>query len=180
MNNTRKLVYTALLAALTAAGAFMRIPMGYSSVTLQYLFTAMAGLLLGRKWGALSQLIYVCLGLVGLPIFTMGGGESDEKEMRAQQQKWFPQEMPNPQEKEAARKNLERFDWSVDYVLTHDCSEKMKVFLSMGQQNNSLNRFLTEIEGKLQFRKWFFGFYHLDRQIPPRHCAVYRSVQRLD
>ena len=88
--------------------------------------------------------------------------------------------MPNPQEKEAARKNLERFDWSVDYVLTHDCSEKMKVFLSMGQQNNSLNRFLTEIEGKLQFRKWFFGFYHLDRQIPPRHCAVYRSVQRLD
>ena len=116
----------------------------------------------------------------GKRIFTMGGGESDEKEMRAQQQKWFPQEMPNPQEKEAARKNLERFDWSVDYVLTHDCSEKMKVFLSMGQQNNSLNRFLTEIEGKLQFRKWFFGFYHLDRQIPPRHCAVYRSVQRLD
>ena len=116
----------------------------------------------------------------GKRIFTMGGGESDEKEMRAQQQKWFPQEMPNPQEKEAARKNLERFDWSVDYVLTHDCSEKMKVFLSMGQQNNSLNRFLTEIEGKLQFRKWFFGFYHLDRQIPPRHCAVYRSVQPLD
>ena len=48
MNNTRKLVYTALLAALTAAGAFMRIPMGYSSVTLQYLFTAMAG---GCCWG---------------------------------------------------------------------------------------------------------------------------------
>ena len=74
MNNTKKMVYTALFAALTAAGAFMRIPMGYSSVTLQYLFTAMAGLLLGRKWGALSQAVYVFLGLVGLPIFTMGGG----------------------------------------------------------------------------------------------------------
>lgn len=73
-NNTRMMVYTALLAALTAAGAFMRIPMGYSSVTLQYLFTAMAGLLLGRKWGALSQFVYVFLGLAGLPIFTMGGG----------------------------------------------------------------------------------------------------------
>ena len=32
----RKLVYTALFAALTAVGAFLRIPMGYSSVTLQY------------------------------------------------------------------------------------------------------------------------------------------------
>ena len=71
---TRKLVYTALLAALTAVGAFLRIPMVYSSVTLQYLFTAMAGLLLGRRWGALSQAVYVLLGLVGLPIFTMGGG----------------------------------------------------------------------------------------------------------
>ena len=70
----RKLVYTALFAALTAVGAFLRIPMGYSSVTLQYLFTAMAGLLLGRRWGALSQVVYVLLGLVGLPIFTMGGG----------------------------------------------------------------------------------------------------------
>ena len=70
---TRKLVYTALFAALTAVGAFLRIPMGYSSVTLQYLFTAMAGLLLGRRWGALSQAVYVLLGLVGLPIFTMGG-----------------------------------------------------------------------------------------------------------
>ena len=70
----RKLVYTALFAALTAVGAFLRIPMVYSSVTLQYLFTAMAGLLLGRRWGALSQAVYVLLGLVGLPIFTMGGG----------------------------------------------------------------------------------------------------------
>ena len=72
--NTRKLVYPALFAALTAAGAFLRIPMGFSSVTLQYLFTAMTGLLLGRRWGAMSQAVYVLLGLVGLPIFTMGGG----------------------------------------------------------------------------------------------------------
>lgn len=74
MRNTRMLVFTALFAALTAVGAFLRIPMGYSSVTLQYLFTAMAGLLLGKKWGALSQFVYVFLGIVGLPIFTMGGG----------------------------------------------------------------------------------------------------------
>lgn len=74
MKNIRRPIYAALLAALTAAGAFMRIPMGYSSVTLQYLFTAMAGLLLGRKWGAASQAVYVLLGLAGLPIFTMGGG----------------------------------------------------------------------------------------------------------
>ena len=71
---TRKLVYTALFAVLTAVGAFLRIPMGYSSVTLQYLFTAMAGLLLGPVNGALAVVIYIVLGLAGLPIFTQGGG----------------------------------------------------------------------------------------------------------
>ena len=48
---TRKLVYTALFAALTAVGAFLRIPMVYSSVTLQYLFTAMAGAAAGSEVG---------------------------------------------------------------------------------------------------------------------------------
>ena len=72
--SARKLVYTALLAALTAVGAFIRIPIGISVITLQFLFTAMAGVLLGPGGGALSQGVYVALGLVGLPIFTMGGG----------------------------------------------------------------------------------------------------------
>ncbi|MBE6990867.1 MAG: biotin transporter BioY [Ruminococcaceae bacterium] len=71
---TRALIYTALFAALTAVGAFLRIPVGPVPITLQFLFTAMAGILLGQRYGALSQLVYVALGLVGLPIFTQGGG----------------------------------------------------------------------------------------------------------
>lgn len=72
--SARKLVYTALFAVLTAVGAFLRIPLGVSSITLQFLFTAMAGVLLGPGCGALSQGVYVALGLIGLPIFTAGGG----------------------------------------------------------------------------------------------------------
>ena len=72
--NTRTLTHTALFAALTAAGAFIRIPLGYSSITLQFFFTAMAGCLLGPVWGPVSQAVYVALGLIGLPIFTQGGG----------------------------------------------------------------------------------------------------------
>ena len=74
--NTRKLTRTALFAALTAAGAFLRIPLGYSSVTPQFLGTALAGCLLGPACGAASQAVYVALGLLGLPIFTQGGGLS--------------------------------------------------------------------------------------------------------
>ena len=71
---TKMLARAALLAALTAVGAFIKIPLGYSSITLQFFFTAMAGCLLGPYWGAASQGVYVLLGLVGLPIFTLGGG----------------------------------------------------------------------------------------------------------
>ena len=70
----RTMTRVALFAALTAVGAFIRIPLGYSSITLQTFFTAMAGCVLGPWDGALSQLVYVALGLVGLPIFTQGGG----------------------------------------------------------------------------------------------------------
>jgi len=40
------------------------------------LFTAMAGILLGKRGGLASQAVYVLLGLVGLPVFTVGAGLS--------------------------------------------------------------------------------------------------------
>lgn len=116
----------------------------------------------------------------GKRIFVMGGGESDEKETRASQQRWFPQELPTSEEIAHARAVLDHYDWQVDYVLTHDCSEKMKIFLFKEQtQGNLLHQFLTEIENKLQYKRWFFGFYHQDKQISPRYCAVYKEVRPL-
>lgn len=73
---TRSLILTALFAALTAVGAFLKIPFPLSAITLQFFFTAMAGTLLGKKYGALSQAVYVLLGLVGVPTFALGGGFS--------------------------------------------------------------------------------------------------------
>lgn len=70
----RELTLTALFAVLTAAAAFVKIPTPISSFTLQFLATALAGILLGGKLGAMSQVVYVVLGLAGLPIFTAGGG----------------------------------------------------------------------------------------------------------
>lgn len=74
MRKTTLMILSALFAALTAVGAYIRIPTPVSSFTLQVFFTATAGCLLGRRWGAGSQLIYLLLGLAGLPVFTSGGG----------------------------------------------------------------------------------------------------------
>lgn len=76
MKHTKQLVLSAVFAALTAASAFLRIPAGGTYVTLPVLFVVLSGMLLGPGWGAMSQLVYVALGLLGLPIFTEGGGLS--------------------------------------------------------------------------------------------------------
>lgn len=71
---TRDMILIAMFAALTAIGAFMRIETPIVPFTLQFVFCAYSGVLLGSKKGALSQILYVGTGLVGFPIFTKGGG----------------------------------------------------------------------------------------------------------
>ncbi|MCK4308969.1 MAG: biotin transporter BioY, partial [Candidatus Atribacteria bacterium] len=58
-----------LFAALTAVGAFISIPLHPVPITLQTLFTLLAGMILGSTLGATSQIIYVLLGIIGLPVF---------------------------------------------------------------------------------------------------------------
>ena len=71
---TRDMILVSLFAALIAVGAFIKIPVGPVPITLQLLFTTLAGVLLGWKLGALSAFIYFAIGMMGFPIFTGGGG----------------------------------------------------------------------------------------------------------
>ena len=72
--NTTALVLCALFSALIAVGAFIKIPVPYVPFSLQFLFTNLAGILLGKKYGAVSVAVYMAVGLVGIPVFTGGGG----------------------------------------------------------------------------------------------------------
>lgn len=71
---TQKLVLCGMFTTLIAAGAFIRIPIPVVPFTLQFLFTMMAGLLLGGRSGAASVGVYLLLGLAGMPVFAEGGG----------------------------------------------------------------------------------------------------------
>ena len=72
----KMMVYASLFAALTVVGAYIAIPFPLSPVpiVLQNLFVLLAGLLLGKKWGAASMAIYLLAGAVGLPVFAGGTG----------------------------------------------------------------------------------------------------------
>ena len=73
MNNTRTkdLTIIALMAAVTVIMAQIAIPMPAGvPMTLQTLAVTLAGVILGAKRGAISMLIYLLLGAVGLPVFS--------------------------------------------------------------------------------------------------------------
>ncbi|MFW5788254.1 MAG: biotin transporter BioY [Halanaerobiales bacterium] len=74
MKNSKDLVLVALFTALITIGAFLKIPIPPAPITLQTLFVFMAGVLLGKRKATISVIVYITLGLIGLPIFTEGGG----------------------------------------------------------------------------------------------------------
>ncbi|MGO5130074.1 biotin transporter BioY [Mitsuokella jalaludinii] len=70
----REMVLCALFIALITVGTFIRIPVGTDVYTLQFLFTLLAGLMLGARLGAVAVIAYILLGLLGVPVFAAGGG----------------------------------------------------------------------------------------------------------
>ena len=60
---TKQIVFCGLFTALAAVGAFIKIPVPPVPFTMQTLFVVLSGLLLGSR-----------LGLIGVPVFTQGGG----------------------------------------------------------------------------------------------------------
>ena len=73
-NPLRFTVYASHFAALTAAGAFMAIPIGPVPIVLQNFFVFLTGLLLGTRWGFASVSVYLMAGALGLPVFAGGTG----------------------------------------------------------------------------------------------------------
>jgi biotin transport system substrate-specific component len=72
--NLRMTVFTALMAALIAAGAFIIIPVGPVPIVLQNLFVMVAGLILAPRWAAGAVAVYLLAGSLGLPVFAGGTG----------------------------------------------------------------------------------------------------------
>ncbi|MEF9939624.1 MAG: biotin transporter BioY [Clostridium sp.] len=73
-SKTNDLILCAIFSALIVVGAFIKIPVPIVPFTLQFLFTMLAGLLLGGKLGFTSVMVYIFMGLLGLPVFAEGGG----------------------------------------------------------------------------------------------------------
>lgn len=77
LNSRGRTIMLSLIAVFTAliiAGTFIKIDLGFISFTLQTFAVQLTSSMLGAFWGALVVLLYLFMGLIGIPIFTKGGG----------------------------------------------------------------------------------------------------------
>lgn len=78
-SRTLQLVQTSMFAALMMVGANISsfLIIGGVPITLQTFFAILAGLLLGKRLGAIAMLVYALIGLAGLPVFARFSGGVD-------------------------------------------------------------------------------------------------------
>jgi biotin transport system substrate-specific component len=69
-----RISFTALFAALTAAGTFIAIPVGPVPIVLQNLFAMLSGLILGPVMGGAAVGLYLLAGVLGAPVFAGATG----------------------------------------------------------------------------------------------------------
>lgn len=113
-------------------------------------------------------------------IFTFGGGESIDKDMRIEQNLWWREEEPSPKEMADGAKKLDEVGCVVDYIITHEPPSLVKsaMLLRKGDSDrvNKLNGYFEEIGRSCNYKHWYFGSLHEDRNITVRHSCLFRKI----
>lgn len=116
------------------------------------------------------------LTIDGQRFFVMGGARSHDKEYRTEHISWWKDEMPSMEEMERGINALDNNGWSVDYVLTHCAPRSIQTMIADWYENDPLVSYLERIMVDLQFKRWYFGHYHIDKIMNDQFIALYNKV----
>ena len=93
---------------------------------------------------------------------------------------WWEQELANEEEMEEGRNNLRKHDYTVDFIVTHCCSTSTQVLVggSMYKADRETD-YLEFIKNYANYKKWFFGHYHDNRNIFDKEILIYEQMIRI-
>lgn len=115
--------------------------------------------------------------LEGKKLFAFGGGESGDKQMYVDMDKWWPQEMPSLEEMTEGIQNLKRAGMAVDYIVTHSPAPRMNLHKrDYSLEKNQLEMFFEQLAKNVKFERWFFGSLHVDRKITAAYQSVFSDI----
>lgn len=115
----------------------------------------------------------------GQTFFTMGGAYSRDRAMRIEGLSYWREELPSREEYEEAARNLALHRFSVDYIVTHTAPRE--IIRRMGQVGDphdaELTGFLEWVMYETEYKGWFFGHWHTDREIGLHRALLHDVVE---
>ena len=121
--------------------------------------------------------------LEGTKAIAIGGAYSVDKRYRLRRGfQWFSDEQPSDEIRARVEKKLDEIGWQIDAVLTHTCPygyTPTEAFMSGVDQStvdNSTELWLDTIEKKLNYKAWYCGHWHIEKQIDKLHF-LFESVE---
>lgn len=142
----------------------------------------------GRVHKIRSNVFHLMRGQVyeieGKKFFTMGGGEDPEYDLHENDDPITGKETPTAQEMLTGVSNLEKHEYKVDYIITHEPPAKIRDFLRLSENKTlrvtALGAYFDELSQQCEFSKWFFGSMHTDKFITDKYVALFRNIISTD
>jgi len=106
----------------------------------------------------------------GRKCIVIGGALSIDKQYRKEGVDWWADEQPSDEIKKRVEQKLDSVDWRVDAVFSHTCPERFiprECFLDFVDQktvDQSTEKWLGEIEKRLDYKEWYCGHWHTDKR----------------
>lgn len=116
----------------------------------------------------------------GHSYFCMGGAMSTDRgpavgdEDISIHKWWWPQEIPSFSDWNNAYKNLNRVNWKINYVITHDTPASVTTKMNKGYRISIVSNRLEMIKLSLDYTHWFCGHMHCDEDYG-KVSILYRS-----
>ena len=111
--------------------------------------------------------------------FTMGGAKSHDTNHRINHISWWRQELPSDEEYSEALQNLERYNWQVDYIITHCAPTSIALMGSRHNEADRLTDFLQEVRERAKYYYWLFGHYHDNKAVDEKHILLWEQIVQI-
>lgn len=96
---------------------------------------------------------------------------------------WWQEELPSPEEYQRAENNLQKVNYEVDFIFTHEAPLSAKIFLGYTDMTSTygleLSQWLNTLLYKVTYNRWYFGHYHTDRVTPDRCECIYTNILQI-
>ena len=119
----------------------------------------------------------------GKTFLTFGGARSHDKAFRTEFVSWWKEEEPTYEEATRAIKAIEECPKNIDFVITHSSpytvSNELVRYAYDDPTEVQLNVIMNKLEEYKHNYHWYYGHYHLDRDIGRFHGMYHRILKIL-